>query len=108
MMTADVLEDGLPSPMVTHLWSTPEILRLYSLPLWRANTLDWPDMCRASVGSSGSSLFSMYQRYGCIHVSLIAMTCIRLTSSASVSSFSGPSCPLGSAAPECCASSGDP
>src|SRR4051812_34506513 len=98
----------LPSPMVTHLWRTPEILHMYSSPLMMVKALDRRDMRRASVGSSGSSLPIRYRRYGCVHVSSTAMTCIRLTTATSVSSFSGPSCPLGSAAPECSASSGDP
>src|SRR3954463_3141256 len=98
----------LPSTMVTHLWSTPEMLRLYSSPLMMVKALDRRDIRRASVGLSGSSPSIRYLRYGRVHVSSTAMTCIRLTTVTSVSSFSGPSCPSGNAAPECSASSGDP
>src|SRR3954466_3749492 len=98
----------LPSPIVTHLWSTPEMLRLYGSPLMMVKALDRQDMCRASVGLSGSSPSIRYLRYGHVQVSSTAMTCIRLTTATSVSSFSGPSCPSGSATPECSTSSGDP
>src|SRR3954467_5748023 len=47
-------------------------------------------------------------RYGRVQVSSTAMTCIRVTTATSVSSFSGPSRPSGRAAPECSASSCDP
>src|SRR4051812_17192879 len=96
------------SPMVTHLWSTPEMLRLYSSPLMMVKAFDRRDMRRASVGLSGISPSIKYLMYGCVQVSSTAMTCIRLTTATYVSSFSGPSCPSGSAAPECSASSGDP
>src|SRR4051812_44703352 len=103
----DVLEDGF---FVTDGNAPLEYTRnaaLVQLAIDDAEkAFDRRDMRWASVGLSGSSPSIRYLRYGCVQVSLTAMTCNKLTTATSVSSFSGPSCPSGSAAPECSASSG--
>jgi hypothetical protein len=52
----------------------PDILLLYNFPYNTTKALDRRIILFASTASSGSVLFIMYARYGCIQVSSIIMT----------------------------------
>jgi hypothetical protein len=53
---------------------TPVILFLYSFPCNTTKALDRRIILFASTVSSGSVLFTMYAKYGCIQVSSIIIT----------------------------------
>jgi hypothetical protein len=59
---------------VTHHCKTPDILFLYNFSCNTTKALDRHIINFASTVSSGSVLFIMYARYGCIQVSSIIMT----------------------------------
>jgi hypothetical protein len=52
----------------------PDILFLYNFPYNTTKALDHRIILFASIVSSGSVLFMMYARYGCIQVSSIIIT----------------------------------